>query len=202
MTETAEEIRVRGEFTPDPDSCRFIVSVEVFPDDWTFHFRSPDDAPGSALIEELFAIEGVDDIKIHRDTFTIRKNVSDAWPRIAQKLIPVLKSRLAEGGGVLEEARREELKQAPLDGEMRARIEAVLAERINPALASHGGWVKLVDIQGQDVHVEMGGGCQGCASSRATMKFGVERAVKEVAPAVRNVIDATDHEAGANPYYA
>jgi Fe/S biogenesis protein NfuA len=85
---------------------------------------------------------------------------------------------------------------------MRERIEQALSEQINPALASHGGWVKLVKIEGQDVYVEMGGGCQGCASSRATMKFGVERAVKEAAPAVRNVIDATDHEAGSNPYYS
>ena len=203
MSEAAtDEIRVRGEFTPDPDACRFIVSREVFPDDWTFQFRSPSDAPSSLLIADLFAIEGVDDVKIHRDTFTIHKSVPDAWPKIAQKVIPVLKSRLQGGAGVLDESRREELKQAPLDEEMRGRIEEVLAEQINPALASHGGWVKLVEIKGQDVYVEMGGGCQGCASSRATMKFGVERAVKEAAPAVRNVIDATDHEAGTNPYYA
>jgi Fe-S cluster biogenesis protein NfuA len=77
----------------------------------------------------------------------------------------------------------------------------VLESSINPALASHGGWVKLNRIEGQDVYVEMGGGCQGCASSRSTMKFGIERAIKEVAPNVRNVIDVTDHEAGTNPYY-
>jgi NFU1 iron-sulfur cluster scaffold homolog, mitochondrial len=48
----------------------------------------------------------------------------------------------------------------------------------------------------------MGGGCQGCASSRATMKFGIERAIKEAIPSVRNVVDATDHDAGTNPYYS
>jgi Fe-S cluster biogenesis protein NfuA len=203
MSETvSDEIRVRGEFTPDPDSCRFIVSREVFEDDWTFQFRSPEDAPGSRLISELFAVEGVDDIKIHRDTFTIHKNVPDPWPKIAQKVIPVLKQTLQEEFEVLDVSTREQRKHAPLDEEMKARIEQVLAEQITPALASHGGWVKLVKIEGQDVYVEMGGGCQGCASSRATMKFGVERAVKEAAPAVRNVIDATDHEAGTNPYYS
>lgn len=203
MTETVtEEIRVRGEFTPDPDSCRFIVSREVFEDDWTFQFRSPEDAPGSVLIAKLFEIDGIDDIKIHRDTFTIHKNVQDPWPKIAQKVIPVLKETLQHEAGVLDDSRREELKNAPLDENMKALIESALAEKINPALSSHGGWVKLVKIEGQDVYVEMGGGCQGCASSRATMKFGVERAVKEAAPAVRNVIDATDHEAGSNPYYS
>ena len=201
-TPSSEEIRIRGEFTPDPNVCRFVVSHEVFDDDWTFQFHSPVDAPGSRLIAALFEVEGVGSIKIHRDTFTITKNSNDAWPKLAAKLIPVLRDQLSVGEEVLDSARREEVKNAPIDGDVAAAIEQVLAESINPALGSHGGWVKLNRIEGQDVYVEMGGGCQGCASSRATMKFGIERAIKEAAPNVRNVIDATDHEAGSNPYYS
>ncbi|MGA0333392.1 MAG: NifU family protein [Kiritimatiellia bacterium] len=202
MTETTAEIRIRGEFTPDPNSCRFIVSQEIFPDDWTFQFRSPSDAPGSALIEAIFGVEGIVDVKIHRDTFTISKNSPEAWPKIAAKLIPILKEQISAGEGILDAEKRESLKNAPLDADVRGLIESVLAEQINPALASHGGWVKLTRIEGQDVFVEMGGGCQGCASSRATMKFGIERAIKEAVPSVRSVIDSTDHEAGTNPYYS
>lgn len=203
MTETTtQEIRIRGEFTPDPQACRFIVSQEIFSDDWTFQFRSPADAPGSALIAAIFGVEGVVDVKIHRDTFTITKNTLEAWPKLAGKLIPILKTQIAAGAQVLDTEKREALKHAPLDGDVRGLIEEILAEKINPALASHGGWVKLVRIEGQDVFVEMGGGCQGCASSRATMKFGIERAIREAVPSVRNVVDATDHEAGTNPYYS
>ena len=198
---TTRDIRIRGEFTPDPNVCRFIVSDEVFEDDWTFQFRSPEDAPGSPLIEAMFGVEGVSDVKIHRDTFTVTKNCPEPWPKVAARLIPVLKEQLLAGGKVLDSERRAELKSAPLTEDTRRLIEEVLERNINPALASHGGWVKLVRIDGQDVFVEMGGGCQGCASSRATMKFGIERAIKEAAPSVRNVVDATDHEAGSNPYY-
>jgi len=202
MTETTtQEIRIRGEFTPDPNSCRFIVSQEIFPDDWTFQFRSPADAPGSELISALFSVEGVSDVKIHRDTFTIHKNCEDAWPKLAGKLIPILKAQITAGENVLDAEKRESLKSAPLTEDVRGLIEQILVDNINPALSSHGGFVKLVRIEGQDVFVEMGGGCQGCASSRATMKFGIERAIKEAVPSVRNVIDATDHEAGTNPYY-
>jgi len=201
-TPAQEELRIRGEFTPDPNTCRFIVSRPVFDDDWTFHFRSTADAPGSALIAALFAVEGVADVKIHRETFTITKNTPEAWPKLAGRLIPVLKQELADGAGaVLNEERRAAMKTAPLDEEVPRRIQEILERSINPALASHGGWVKFRRIEGQDVYVEMGGGCQGCASSRATMKFGIERAIKEAVPQVRNVIDATDHEAGTNPYY-
>jgi Fe-S cluster biogenesis protein NfuA len=202
MTDTAtEDLRIRGEFTPDPAVCRFIVSRPVFEDDWTFQFRSPADAPGSALIEALFAVEGVSDVKIHQDTFTITKNSADPWPKLAGRLIPVLKEQLMAAGPILEPEKREAMKTAPLDADVPGIIENLLEQSINPALSSHGGWVKLRRIDGQDVYVEMGGGCQGCASSRATMKFGIERAIKEAVPQVRNVIDATDHEAGTNPYY-
>ncbi len=199
--ETVEELRIRGEFTPDPDVCRFVVSRKVFDEDWTFSFRSPEDAPGSELIKAIFAVEGVRDVKIHQDTFTIAKSSPDAWPKLAAKLIPVLKEQLKQNVSVLDDVSREERMNAPLDESMRSVIEEVLESSINPALASHGGWVKLKAIDGQDVVVEMGGGCQGCASSRATMKFGIERAIKDAVPSVRSVVDATDHDAGENPYY-
>ncbi len=199
---STEDLRIRGEFTPDPSVCRFVVSRPVFEDDWTFQFRSPKDAPGSELIAALFAVEGVSDVKIHRDTFTISKNTLDPWPKLAGRLIPVLKEQLLKSGPVLDTERREAMKTAPLDEDVPKIIQEILEKSINPALSSHGGWVKLRRIEGQDVYVEMGGGCQGCASSRATMKFGIERAIKEAVPQVRNVIDATDHEAGTNPYYS
>lgn len=200
-TTQTPELRIRGEFTPDPNICRFIVSRSVFEDDWTFQFRSPADAPGSPLIAALFDVEGVSDVKIHQDTFTITKNTPEAWPKLAGRLIPVLKSQLATETLILDETRRNEMKTAPLDAEVPDLIRKLLEESINPALSSHGGWVKLRKIDGQDVYVEMGGGCQGCASSRATMKFGIERAIREAVPQVRNVYDATDHDAGTNPYY-
>jgi len=198
---TQDEIRIRGEFTPDPDACRFVVSKQVFEDDWTFHFKDPADAPGSSLIAALFAVEGVKDIRINRETFTIAKDSPEPWPKVAARLIPVLKQQLSAEEEVLDTDRQQELRNAPLDESMAKTISDVLDTSINPALSSHGGWVKLSRIEGQDVYVEMGGGCQGCASSRATMKFGVERAIKDAAPNVRNVIDVTDHESGANPYY-
>lgn len=202
MSEVEEQpLRIRGEFTPDPNVCRFIVSKRMFDDDWTFQFRSPEDAPGSTLIEALFAVEGVGEIKIHQDTFTIIKNTDDAWPKLAAKLIPVMKEHLSSDVGVLDASQKEALKTAPLDEDVPQIIKELLENSINPALASHGGFVELVRIDGYDVIVRMGGGCQGCASSQSTMKFGIERAIKDVVPQIQNVIDATDHDAGANPYY-
>jgi Fe/S biogenesis protein NfuA len=59
-----------------------------------------------------------------------------------------------------------------------------------------------VGVEGTKVFLTMGGGCQGCAMSAATLREGIQTAIKEAIPEVTEIIDATDHDAGENPYYA
>ena len=49
--------------------------------------------------------------------------------------------------------------------------------------------------------LKMGGGCQGCSMSAATLVEGIQVAIKEALPEVTEIIDATDHAAGENPFY-
>lgn len=95
-----------------------------------------------------------------------------------------------------------ELGSAEPTGALADRVKQVLAERVNPAVASHGGSIQLVDVDGSDVYLELGGGCQGCGMARVTLKQGVERMLREAIPDLGQVIDITDHAAGSNPYYA
>ena len=81
-------------------------------------------------------------------------------------------------------------------------IEQVLDEQINPGVASHGGWVELLDVQDNTVYLRMGGGCQGCGAADVTLKMGIERLIREQVPQVREILDTTDHAAGQNPFYA
>ena len=88
-----------------------------------------------------------------------------------------------------------------LDGELPQKVQAVLDQAVNPALASHGGYAALVDIKGSAVHVTMGGGCQGCAASAMTLRDGIKKMLMAALPEITDVIDATDHAAGENPFY-
>jgi len=85
---------------------------------------------------------------------------------------------------------------------MRRKIKKLMDEMINPAVASHGGQVHLVDFLNDVVYVRMSGGCQGCSSSTATLKNGIQRLIMEEYPQIKGVVDVTDHESGENPYYA
>lgn len=85
---------------------------------------------------------------------------------------------------------------------MRHQIQKLLDDEVNPMVAQHGGAIELVDYANRTAFIRMSGGCQGCASSAATLKNGVEEAIFRAFPRVRAVVDVTDHDSGANPYYA
>jgi Fe/S biogenesis protein NfuA len=80
-------------------------------------------------------------------------------------------------------------------------VQKLLDDQINPGVASHGGHVSLVDIKDNVVYVQLSGGCQGCASSTATLKQGITQTIKKALPHIQDVLDVTDHASGTNPYY-
>lgn len=85
--------------------------------------------------------------------------------------------------------------------ELRSKVQDLIDNMINPAVAGHGGWVELIDVQDKRIYLQMGGGCQGCGAADITLKSGIERLIKEELPEIEEVLDTTDHASGANPYY-
>ena len=88
------------------------------------------------------------------------------------------------------------------DDALSAEVEAMIASEVNPALASHGGFVTFVghDTEGT-AYLTMGGGCHGCSMSKMTMLDGVQTMIVEKIPAIQHVRDLTDHSSGENPFY-
>ena len=89
----------------------------------------------------------------------------------------------------------------PPASEIREKIQRLLATEINPAVEMHGGRVSLIDVQGNVVYIQMGGGCQGCGMADVTLKQGIETMIREVIPEVGEILDVTDHASGRNPYF-
>ena len=92
-------------------------------------------------------------------------------------------------------------RELPPPEVIREKVTALIDNAINPAIAGHGGSVTLTDVQGNTIYLEFGGGCQGCGMAHVTLKYGVERLIREHIPEVGEILDATDHADGENPYY-
>ncbi len=69
------------------------------------------------------------------------------------------------------------------------RVEEAL-QGIRPALQADGGDVSLVDVDEEKgvVRVQMQGACSGCPSAQVTLAMGIERAIKEAVPEVKEVL--------------
>ena len=89
-----------------------------------------------------------------------------------------------------------------LKGEFAEKVQEVLEKQINPAIASHGGAAQLIGVEGTDIYLKLGGGCQGCGMAQVTLTQGIEASLRQAVPEIGNIIDATDHAAGDNPYFA
>jgi Fe/S biogenesis protein NfuA len=87
------------------------------------------------------------------------------------------------------------------DDPLSQTVQDVLDKQINPAIASHGGFVSLLEVKDNTAYVAFGGGCVGCGMVSVTLKQGVETTLIESVPEITAVVDTTDHASGTNPYY-
>ena len=97
---------------------------------------------------------------------------------------------------------RDAIPKKGLDTPEGRAIQAVLDERINPAVAGHGGHISLIDVKDDQAFIRLEGGCQGCGMADVTLKQGVEVEIKGAVPSISAVLDVTDHAGGNNPYYS
>ena len=179
-----------------------------------------DDADGLGLRVEVTGASGVDytydlslepvaeaadDDHLHTNeglTVIIPANSVDAMRGSTLDLPSVA----GQGGLVIRNPNRPnplgDLGQLELTGDAADKIKMLLAERINPALAAHGGYAELIGVEGEKAFVTMGGGCHGCSMSKQTMLDGVQTMLVDAIDGVERVKDLTDHSTGENPFYS
>jgi Fe/S biogenesis protein NfuA len=87
------------------------------------------------------------------------------------------------------------------DAPLKEKVLFTIVTEVNPGLASHGGFVDLVEItEMNEVVLKFGGGCQGCSSVNLTLKDGVEKQLKGLYPEIAAVLDETDHSNKENAF--
>ena len=172
-----------------------ISSQEVTYTDSTEALRSP-------IASKIFGFPWTQKVTVGTEYVEVQKQDWVEWEVLEDPLKGLITEHFNAQTGELEE--NPELKKAEnnnLETEEAKIISQLIEEQINPALAAHNGFVVLHNVEDNKVFLEMGGGCQGCAMSYQTMKEGIEGAIKSVVPSITEVIDVTNHSAGANPYF-
>ncbi len=121
-------------------------------------------------------------------------------PYLEDALVDYSKDRM--GGQLTIKAPNSKMPRVGDDSPIEDRINYLLYNEVNPALAAHGGEVSLVEVTDDQFAVlQFGGGCQGCGMVDATLKGGVEKTLLEQLPQLAGVRDITDHSDTSNAYY-
>src|SRR6185295_6897182 len=146
------EIQITGEPSTDPTVCRFHVSEPVYA---LGSHRCPDSeaARGSALLETLFGINGVQQVEIAGSTVTVLKSGSEPWPVLGREIGAAIRAHLVAGSPFIPPPPRATYGKLSLE-EASAEIRAVLDREVNPALGAHGGKVELVELKGEAAYLK------------------------------------------------
>lgn len=193
----SQDIKITGE-PMTMETCRFVISQPIYPGD-SVYFSDAKAAKGSPLAERIFAIEGVTSVLVADNRITVTKLGNDEWREIGMQIGAAIRDHIKSGDAAVS---AELAASEAATEQIREKVASLITDEINPAVASHGGFVSLIDVRGNTVYLELGGGCQGCGMAHITLKQGIERAIRERIPEVGEILDTTDHAAGMNPYYA
>jgi Fe-S cluster biogenesis protein NfuA len=74
-----------------------------------------------------------------------------------------------------------------LEEKMKDKVQVAL-DKIRPHLQADGGDVELVEVKAGVVKLRLKGACGGCPMATMTLKNGIERALREEVPGVKEVV--------------
>jgi len=201
LTFVEQSIGIRAETSlADPDTCKFTVSRSLHPGG-PFFFGNKERAAGSPLGERLFARPGVANVLIAESVVTIGKEPGATWAGLKAAIGTAIRTQLITGVPAILEMAANASTQGRSDAELGEVIQQLLDKEVNRSIADHGGEISLVEVREGKLFIRMSGGCQGCGSSQVTLRQGLEVMVKRVAPEIMEIVDATDHAAGKQPFY-
>ena len=191
----AQEIRIRGEPTADPQKCRFVLEVEVLSRS-PVSFKKDSNTDKAPLAKMLLELPYISEVNISGSVVTITGDNVESWPAIGKDIGAIIREQLKSG----EPAISEELEISG-NGDLFREVDELLKNDVNPSIASHGGVITLQSVSDGKAYVTMGGGCQGCSASSVTLKQGVESYIVAKVDGVNELVDMTNHSEGENPYY-
>jgi len=197
------EVRITAE-PIDNQRCKFVVNVPVLAGG-VRRFSDADEAKGSPLAAAIFAIPGLGatELIVSGNIVTVVKQSPTPWQAAGKAVGAAIRSALAAGVPAVAPAARPATADPSVvnDDALYEQVAKVFDEQVNPMVARHGGSVELIDVQDAVVMLRMGGGCQGCGMADVTLRQGIEGMLAQLVPAVRGIVDITDHTSGANPYF-
>ncbi|MGC6519579.1 MAG: NifU family protein [Candidatus Puniceispirillaceae bacterium] len=177
---------IQTQDTPNPATLKFIPGVPVM-DSGTADFPAEDSAGSSPLARRLFQIDGVRGVFLGGDFVAVTKDEALDWFALKPSILAGIMEHYASGMPVIEAGTGDAGGVDDEDDDIVQQIKQLLDTRVRPAVAMDGGDIVFQNFDEGIVTLQMRGACQGCPSSTATLKMGIENMLRHYIPEVREV---------------
>ena len=177
---------IQTQDTPNPATLKFIPGVPVM-DSGTADYPAADSAANSPLARRLFQVDGVRGVFLGGDFVAVTKEEQLDWFALKPSILAGIMEHYASGMPVVEQADAGTELVDEDEDEIVTQIKQLLDTRVRPAVAMDGGDIVFQGFDDGVVTLQMRGACQGCPSSTATLKMGIENMLKHYVPDVREV---------------
>lgn len=196
----SQKVRIKAQIDPSGERLILMVDRPLLSGYSCWCANRAEAAEKSPLALALFDLGGLATVLIHEGNLTVSRDGTghEKGDDFARRLGATLRAHLESGAPVVSPAY---LEGMPSEDEIRAGLQTVIDEEINPGIAAHSGHITLTRVNGNTAYITMGGGCQGCAASSITLRSGVEQSFRAAVPRLGALLDETDHAAGSNPFF-
>ena len=164
----AQEIKIRGEPTADPQKCRFVLDGEVL-SRASLTFDNESEMDNAPLAKKLLNLPYIAQVNIAGQVVTLTGDNIESWPAVGKEIGGVIREQIKSGEAPVTEEVMDVGNRTLFD-----EVNELIKSDVNPSIASHGGVITLQNVSDGKAYVTMGGGCQGCSASSVTLKQGVK----------------------------
>ena len=187
---------IYAEETPNPVAMKFVLnSLLVKETGKSVEFRSREKAEASPLAKKLFAFPYVKGVFITSNFVTVTRDESIAWYEVIPELKELIKLQVASGDEIYSDEMitevDSEILPETISGDIDKKIMDLLDEFIRPAVEGDGGTIHFKSFVNGKVTLVLKGACNGCPSTKTTLKQGVENLLRRMLPEVQEVIAET-----------
>lgn len=181
---------IQTEATPNPATLKFLPGRVVM-ETGTFDAQDEASAAPSPLATRLMAIPQVGGVFLGHDFVTVTNRAGE-WQHVRPAVLGAIMEHFMSGEPVIREGGAQPADDGqeffdPADQETVVTIKDLIETRVRPAVAGDGGDITFRGFRDGIVYLNMKGSCQGCPSSTATLKHGIQNLLRHFVPGVREV---------------
>jgi Fe-S cluster biogenesis protein NfuA len=161
------------DLTPNPHALKFILNKKLLNVE-TRQFPDKTTAQDDPFAKGIFEINGIVSV-FYMDKFVTIEKAKDAnWGQIQRPFVEFLKTF-----DVTQIPEEKEVVITENEDELLQKINEILNQRVRPYLASDGGGLEVLGVDGNKVMIRYQGACGSCPSSISGTLAAIEGLLKK-----------------------